>query len=112
MTEKEAIEIFEKAHLLQEQLDMENDIRKIGSVLSQRPVDIYQVKTQINTINRKHPENLILFNLIFPPQGNRVSLAEASDQGLIDDLTWKYTYLQAKKAGKAIEELHKEMRKI
>lgn len=112
MTEKEAIEIFEKAHSLHEQLDMESDIRNIGSVLSQRPIDIYQVRTQISTVNRKHPENVILFNLFFPPQGNRVFLAEASDQDLIDDLTWKHTYLQAKKAGKAIEELYKEMRKM
>jgi hypothetical protein len=112
MTEKEAIEIFEKAHSLYEQLDMENDICKIGSVLSQSPIDMYQVRMQISTVNRKHPENVILFNLIFPPQGNRVSLAEASYQSLLDDLTWKHTYLQAKKVGKAIEELHKEMWKI
>lgn len=112
MAEKEAIEIFEKAHSLHEQLDMENDICNIGSVLSQKPIDMYQVRAQINTVNRKHPENVILFNLIFPPQGNRISLAEAPDQGLIDDLAWKHTYLQVKKAGKAIEELYKEMRKI
>lgn len=112
MTEKEAVEIYEKAHSLHEQLDMESDIQDIARVLSQNPIDMYQVRTQIDTVNRKHPENVDLFNLIFPPQGNRVSLVEAPDQGLIDDLTWKHAYLQAKKNGKTIKELCKEMRKI
>ena len=112
MSKKEAVEIFEKAHSLHEELDMESDIQDIGRVLSQKPIDMYQVRMQIDTVNSKHPENVILFNLIFPPQGNRVSLAEAPAQSLIDDLTWKHTYLQAKKAGKVIEEFCKEMRKI
>lgn len=111
MTEKEAIEIFEKVHSLHEQMDMENDIRDIGRVLSQRPIDLYQVRTQIDIVNRKHPENVILYNLIFPPHGNSVSLANASDQNLIDDLAWKQIYLQAKKAGKLFGELCKEVRK-
>lgn len=111
MTEKEAIDIFEKTHFLCEQNDMKKDIESIYCVLSQKPIDIDQVRMQIDKINRKHPENVILFNLIFPPQGNRVSLAEASVQGLIDDLVWKYTYLQAKGVGKAFDELCKEMRK-
>lgn len=33
MTEKEAVEIFEKAHSLHEELDMESDIQDIGRVL-------------------------------------------------------------------------------
>lgn len=111
MTEKEAIEIFERAHSLHEQLDMESDIRNISNVLSQGPIDMYQVRTQIVAINRKHPENVILFNLIFPPHGNRVPLANAPDQGLIDDLAWKQIYLRAKKAGKLFDEFYKEVRK-
>ena len=112
MTEKDAIDIYEKAHFLHDQNDIRKDIDIIRWVLSNIPIDMYQVRMQISTVNRKHPENVILFNLIFPPQGNRVSLAEASYQSLLDDLTWKHTYLQAKKVGKAIEELHKEMWKI
>lgn len=112
MTEKEAKEIFEKAHSLYEQMDMESDIRNIGNVLLQKPIDIDQVRMQIITVNGKHPENKTLFNRIFPPQGKRMSISEASDQGLIEDLAWKHTYLQAKKVGKAFDELCKELRKI
>jgi len=111
MTEKDAVEIFKKAHSLREQLDMENDIGYIGIILSQNSIDIYQVRAKIEEINRKHPENLILYNMIFPPQGNRVSLAEATVHNLIDDLAWKQTYLQAKRVGKAFEKFCEEMRK-
>ena len=111
MTEKEAIEIFEKAHSLHEQMDMERDIHDIEQVLSQRPINMYQVKIQIYTVNRKHPENVILFRRIFSPYRNSVLLANASDQNLIDDLAWKQVYLQAKKAGKLFEEFCKEERK-
>ncbi len=112
MTEKEAIDIFEKAHFLHDQNDMIRDIDRIRCVLSQRPVDMYQVRKQIDTVNRKHPENVILFNVVFPPQGNRVSLASASDENLISDLTWKLDYLQAKQKGKTFDEFCKTMRKL
>ncbi len=112
MTEKEAIDIFEKAHFLHDQNDMIRDIDSIRCVLSQRPVDMYQVRKHIDTVNKKHPENVILFNVVFPPQGNRVSLASASDDHLISDLTWKLDYLQAKQKGKTFDEFCKTMRKI
>lgn len=112
MTDKEAIEHFEKAHFLHEQNDMIKDVDSIRCVLSQSPVDMFQVRTQIDTVNRKHPENVIIFNLIFPPQGNRVSLNSASDDNLISDLKWKLDYLQAKQKGKAFEEFCKTMRSI
>lgn len=112
MTDKEAIERFEKAHFLHEQNDMIKDVDSIHCVLSQSPVDMFQVRRQIDTVNRKHPENVIIFNLIFPPQGNRVSLDSASDDNLISDLKWKLDYLQAKQKRKAFEEFCKTMRSI
>lgn len=112
MTEKEAINIYEKAHFLHDQNDIGKDIDIIRWVLSNIPIDMHQVRTQIDTVNRKHPENIILFNLIFPPQGNRVSVGSASDDNLISDLTWKLDYLQAKQKGKAFDEFCKMMRKI
>ena len=51
-------------------------------------------------------------NLIFPPQGNRVSVGSASDDNLISDLTWKLDYLQAKQKGKVFDEFCKTMRNI
>lgn len=110
MTEKEVIDIFEKAHFLHDQNDMKKDVDNIFCVLSQNLIDMYHVRTQIDTVNRKHPENVVLFNLLFPPQGNRVSLASASDDNLILDLTWKLKYLQAKQKGKAFDEFCKTMR--
>lgn len=114
MTEKEAIDIFEKAHFLHDQNDIKKDIDNIRCVLSQNPIpiDMCQIRTQIDIVNRKHPENVALFNLLFPPQGNRVSLASASDDNLISDLMWKLDYLQAKQRGKAFDEFCKTMRNI
>lgn len=112
MTEKEAIETFEKAHFLHEQNDMITDMDNIRCVLSQNPVDILHVRAQIDIVNRKHPENVIIYKLIFPPKGNPVSLDSASDNNLISDLIWKLDYLQAKQMGKAFEEFCKTMRRI
>ena len=112
MTEKEAIETFEKAHFLQEQDDMIQDMENIRDVLSQNPVAKSQVRAQIDTVNRKHPENVIIYKLIFPPKGNSISLDSASDDNLISDLIWKLDYLQAKQMGKAFEEFCKTMRRI
>lgn len=110
MTEKEAIDLFEKVHTLQEQWKLENDIKDISNILNQWPIQMYRVREKIDKVNTEHPENTVLFNLIFPPQGNRVSLANAPDWSLIDDLAWKQIYLQAKKVGKLFDEFCKEMR--
>lgn len=110
MTEKEAIEIFEKVHYLREQFDMQNDIASICCVLSQYPIDMYQVRALIDLVNRKHMENTLVYKVIFPPKGNQVSLTDASDNDLICDLRWKLDYLQAKQKGKTIEEFCKTMK--
>ena len=111
MTEREAINLFEKAHTLQEQWKLENDIQDISNILNQKPILMYQVREKIDKVNKEHPENIVLFNMIFPPQGNRVPLDNAPDQSLINDLAWKQIYLQAKKAGKLFDEFCKEIRK-
>jgi len=111
MTEDEAIALYERAHGSQERLELESDIQDISNILGQRPIDMYQVKTKIKKVNMKHPENVALFDLIFPPHGDRVSLEDAPDQSLINDLVWKKIYLQAKRIGKPFDEFCKEMRK-
>ncbi len=111
MTEKEAIDLFEKAHTLQEQLKMESDIQDIGIILNQRPINMYQVKVKIGQINDAYPENIFLNHIIFPPQGKSFQDGYIPDQSYIEDLTWKKIYLQAKKTGKLFDELCKEMRK-
>lgn len=112
MTEKEAIDLFEKAHFLKEQLDMEQDIRSISNILSQPSININQVRYYIDKINGDHPENMVLYNIMFPPRGNRVPVDCASDSSLIQHLLWKQNYLQAKRAGKTFDELCKEIRKV
>ncbi len=110
MTAEEAIKLFEKVHLLGEQLDMQKDIDEICYILSQNSINMYQVREKIDVINNKHPENIVLFNIIFPPQGNSVPLDAASHEDLIYDLRWKQRYLQAKRYGKVFNELCKEMK--
>lgn len=111
MTETEAIGLFEKIHMLQEQLKMETDIQDIGNILNQQPINIDQVKEKIEKVNEKHPENVLLNHIIFPPRGKSFSGERIPDQSYIDDLKWKQIYLRAKKDGKLFEEFCKEMRK-
>ena len=112
MTKEEAIDFFEKAHFLHEQMDMDSDIYSIGNILSQPFINMGLVRHYIDKINDNHPENMILYNAIFPPQENRVPLDSASDDSLIQHLLWKQKYLQAKRAGKTFDELYNEIRKI
>lgn len=112
MTEKEAIDIFEKVHSFKEQNDMRDDIISICHVLSQKPIDMCQVRIEIDTVNKKHPENWIIFNSIYQPQGNIVSLDCASADNLISDLKWKMAYLQAKQESTTFNEFYKAMRNI
>ena len=113
MTKEKAIELLEKAHSLQEQSEMNNDIRDIDRILSQDPVDIGLVIAKIEEINRKHEENILINHIIFPPQvqGTIFPGRGITDAEYISDLRWKRTYLQAKKVSKAFAELYKEMRK-
>jgi len=112
MTEKEAIELFEKAKFSYEQAYMKRDIKNNRHILSQNPINMNYVIKQINTVNSKHRENIIIYNIIFPPKGNPVPLILASDKEQISDLIWKLDYLQAKKEGKTFEEFCKAMRNI
>ena len=112
MTEKEAMDSFEKAHFLHEQMNTENDINGISNILYQPFINMDQVRYYINKINNDHPENMALYNIMFPPQGDRVPLGSASNDSLIQHLLWKQKYLQAKRAGKTFDEYSKEIRRI
>ncbi len=63
MTEKEAIELFEKAHTIQEQWKLGSDIQDISDILNQRLVNMYQIRVKIEKVNEEHPENVLLFDL-------------------------------------------------
>lgn len=107
MTEKEAIELFEKVHSLQEQISMETDINGISNTIFQPFINMAQVRYYIDKINNEHKENMILYNIMFPSRGDRVPLESASDDGLIQHLLWKQQFLQAKRARKTFDELCK-----
>lgn len=108
MTKQEAIRLFEKVHFLKDELDMQSDINEINNILT-LPIDINMVMNKIHDINRKHPENVILYNVIYPPVGSPVPLNRATDNGLINDLTWKKYFLIAKMKAKTFDEFCKEM---
>ena len=110
MTGQDAISIFEKDYMVNEQLDMEKDIQDIGVILNQRNVDRGLVIKKIENVNEKHPENVLIHDLIFQPQRTSIPLSMISDQDFIADLKWKQIYLKAKKCGKLFEDFCKEIK--
>ncbi len=62
------------------------------------------VVKKIKEINQKHPENVVINYIIFPPIGGICKVDDASDFSKINDLTWKRRYLQAKSFGKTFDE--------
>lgn len=109
MTKQEAIRLFEKVHFLKDELDMQSDINEINNILT-LPININMVMNKIHDINRKHPENIILFNIIYPPVLNHIPLNRATDDDLINDLIWKSRFLSAKMKSKLFDEFSKEMK--
>ena len=95
MTEKEAINIYEKAHFLHDQNDIKKDIDIIRWVLSNIPIDMHQVRTQRD-----------------PPPRTRRSVRADAPANPQSDLTCKLDYLQAKQKGKVFDEFCKTMRNI
>lgn len=109
MTEQEAIRLFEKTHFLKDELDMQSDINEINNILT-LPININRVVNKIYDINQKHQENIILFNVIYPPVIAPVPLTRATDDDLINDLIWKRIFLSAKMKSKLFDEFFKEMK--
>ena len=108
MTGQEAIKLFEKAHLIKDESDMQSDIQDIDRILTY-PIDINKVYEKIESINQKHPENTTIFKLIYPPVGDPVQLNSATKDNLINDLNWKRKFLNAKIRAKLFDEFRKEM---
>lgn len=106
-----AIGMMEKVHTVYEILKMQLDITDINCILGQVPVDVGSVVHKIKEINAEHCENIIIYNMIFPPVGKTYTIDEASDSDKINDLAWKEIYLKAKSLGKTFDELVKELHK-
>lgn len=112
MNNSEAVTIFEKLHLAHEIQEMENDISDIDRILGKEPINMDDVLKKIKKINEKHPENIIINHMIFPPIGRTCEVEDASDSSKINDLAWKKIYLRAKSSGKTFDELVKELTKM
>lgn len=93
---------------------MEIAVETIQKLLSSAQFDVVAARKTIKDINGDHPENYLLYNLLFRgtpvPQSGTVCVDEAPVKGLIEDLQWKNYYLSAKLAGKTAEEIKKEIR--
>lgn len=92
-------------------MEINQEIAEMQAILNTFPFDTEKARNKVDEINCKHPENIGVYKLIYKPSGPSISVAQANPTGLIADLNWKITYLQAKAAGKSIDELIKELRK-
>ncbi len=108
MNNSEAIAIFEKIHFAHEIQEMKNDILDIDCILGRQFINMDDVVKKIKEINQKHPENVVINYIIFPPIGGICKVDDASDFSKINDLTWKRRYLQAKLFGKTFDEFVNE----
>ncbi|MDE7206321.1 MAG: hypothetical protein K2N90_04055 [Lachnospiraceae bacterium] len=111
MDNSEAIAIFEKLHLVHEIQEMNYDIGDIDCILGSQFINMDDVVTKIKKINEKHPENVVINYIIFPPIGGICKVDDAPDLSKINDLIWKRRYLQAKSLGKTFDEFVKELTK-
>ena len=72
-------------------------------------MDAEKARKKIVEINASHPENVTVHKLIFFHGQPSISIASAGDKLLKDDLSWKRYYLNAKCAGKTVDEMRKEI---
>ena len=89
--------------------DMQKTIHEIDVILQGWPFNGEMARQKIFEINASHPENVIIYNLIFSHGQTATPVAFAGDELLKDDLSWKRYYLNAKCTGKTVDEMQKEI---
>lgn len=109
MNYENAQKIYDKAKLVKDITDMKSDCNEICYLLSQKQPDVQKMIDKINSVNEDHPENYIIHNLLFPPQGKPNPNAPIHVQSLIIDLNWKLKYLTAKINEKTFDEFMKDV---
>ncbi len=92
-------------------MEINQEIAEMQIILNTSPFDTEKARNKVDEINSKHPENIGVYKLVYKPTGPSISVAQANSTGLMADLNWKITYLQAKAMGKSIDELVKELKK-
>ena len=89
--------------------DMQKAIHEIDVIMQGWTFDAERARQKIVEINDSHPENVTVHNLLFSPGQFSTSIAHANDEQLKNDLLWKRYYLNAKCAGKAVDEMRKDI---
>ena len=84
---------------------IQKDIDEINILLSAIPFNDIEARKKIHKINEEHPENTLIYKLLFPPAGNTISVDQAPSDGLIQDLCWKRDYLSIKAKTKSLDEI-------
>ena len=102
--------------ILCEIVKLRNTISEIEALLNAKSFDSGKARKLIDNINQEHAENVSWYNLIHSEyrngsQGNIVTIYNATDSQLKEDLQWKHCYLTAKLKGKTFEELRNELLK-
>ena len=89
--------------------DMQKTIREIDAIMLEWPFDTERARQKIVEINESHQEIVAVYNLLFSHGQSSISIASAGDEQLKEDLLWKRYYLNAKCAGKTVDEMRKEI---
>jgi hypothetical protein len=88
-----AIFEFDRVHTILEIADMYNDTQIIEQILNEKVINIAKVEREINIIDDKHPDNVILYKKLFSPNKNLPKFRDVSYDDEIKDLSWKRYYL-------------------
>ena len=84
-------------------------ILKIQEIVNAEPFSAKEARNEICAINLEHPENLVIYGLLFSQNSSGIRIVDADKECLICDLQWKQYYLSAKCVGKSIDEMRKEL---
>ena len=97
----------ESGHSVYDILKMQRTILKIQEIVNAEPFSAKEARNEICAINLEHPENLVIYGLLFPQNSSGTRIVDADKECLICDLQWKQYYLSAKCVGKSIDEMRK-----
>ena len=73
------------------------------------PFSAKEARDKNCAINLEHPENLVIYGLLFSRNSSGTRIVDADKECLICDLQWKQYYLSAQCVGKSIDEMRKEL---
>ena len=109
MNYQDAKAIYDKIDLAYDVGTLNSECLNIRFLLNQTNFDINAAREKICSINEKYPDNILVYNLLFPPCEPQISIGEANEPLLRLDLQWKHLYLVAKSQAKLFDEFLKEV---